>query len=462
MSDSIGQQLQKAREALRLSLEQASQLTRIKRHYLQALESDNFDALPSKVQQRGFLRSYAELLKLPVEPLLSQWNGEMVSADLATAETERVTINPSFGKDSIASTEPARRDSQPNSAVILQELGSQLRRQREALGLTLEHVEQQIHVRLHYLQALENGSLENLPSPVQGRGMLNNYAVFLGIEPEPVLLHYAEGLQANLKSRQEAERQKAARAAGKPASPKTGLSRNLPGPLRRFFSWDLWVGAFLIVFLVGFVAWAGLRISQMQSGQSPTATAPSIVEVLAPDTPTATPSAEIANTTPEPTDLAETSLATATLSLAGTETTATEEPTPDLSVASSGKIQLYLVARQRAWARITVDGKVELEGRVVPGSAYLFTGEKRIELLTGNGAALQVFLNRQDLGPLGIYGEVVQRVFTPQGMQTPTPAIPPTPTLTPTPPASETPAVTGTPATPTPVVGTLTPTNIRP
>jgi hypothetical protein len=44
---------------------------------------------------------------------------------------------------------------------------------------------------------------------------------------------------------------------------------------------------------------------------------------------------------------------------------------------------------------------------VVSGGAYLFNGDERIELLTGNGAALQVFLNRQDLGLLGLFGEVV-------------------------------------------------------
>ncbi|HZD56498.1 MAG TPA: hypothetical protein VE136_07240, partial [Anaerolineales bacterium] len=66
-------------------------------------------------------------------------------------------------------------------------------------------------------------------------------------------------------------------------------------------------------------------------------------------------------------------------------------------------------------------------------------------ILTGNGAALQVFFNQQDLGTLGIYGEVVDRVFTPQGMVLPTPS--PTPTTLPT--ATPEPQLTGTPM-PTP------------
>jgi cytoskeletal protein RodZ len=460
MTESIGQQLRKARESQRLGLEQAAQRTRIKLHYLQALEADNFDALPSRVQQRGFLRSYAELLALPVEPLLAQLAGEPLLGAPAPVE-DRPPGGEAAGA-SVGGGDPA--GGPPSSGVgavhaphlasqtILQELGGQLRRQREALGLTLEDVERHTHLRLHYLQALENGRLEGLPSPVQGRGMLNNYAVFLGLEPEPVLLRYAEGLQADLKARQEVQRQRAGEASGRKRGRQPGFSRLLPGPLRRMFSSDLWIGALLVLFLVGFVAWAALRISQMQSTQSPTSTAPSIAEVLAPDTPTSTPSPFITDTAaageaPLPVE-GEASEATPTLAPLEVETTATVEATPDFPAATSGKIQLYLVARQRAWTRVTVDGDVELEGRVIPGSAYLFTGEDRIELLTGNGAALQIFLNRQDLGPVGIYGEVVGRVFTLEGMQTPTPAVPPTPTPTSTPEITDTPV--GTPGSGTP------------
>ena len=75
-----------------------------------------------------------------------------------------------------------------------------------------------------------------------------------------------------------------------------------------------------------------------------------------------------------------------------------------------------MVVQQRTWMRVTVDGEVAFEGRVLPGSAYPFAGEERVELVTGNGAGLQVFFNQQDLGLLGLFGEVVQRVFTVQGV----------------------------------------------
>jgi hypothetical protein len=81
--------------------------------------------------------------------------------------------------------------------------------------------------------------------------------------------------------------------------------------------------------------------------------------------------------------------------------------------------------------RVLVDGEVEFEGRILPGSAYAYTGEERVELSTGDGDALQVFFNQQDLGSLGVAGEVVNLVFTLDGIQTPTPTITLSPTTTP-------------------------------
>jgi len=96
--------------------------------------------------------------------------------------------------------------------------------------------------------------------------------------------------------------------------------------------------------------------------------------------------------------------------------------------------------RLRAWMRVTVDGKVEFEGRVLPGSAFPFAGDDRIEILTGNGAGLEVNFNQTDMGTLGTFGEAVLRVFTVQGMQTPTATITRTPA-----PATITPTLTPTP-----------------
>jgi cytoskeletal protein RodZ len=60
----LGDLLRQSREQLGLSLDEVEVSTRIKRAYLEALEAENFDALPNRVAARGFLRNYASALKL--------------------------------------------------------------------------------------------------------------------------------------------------------------------------------------------------------------------------------------------------------------------------------------------------------------------------------------------------------------------------------------------------------------
>src|SRR5512141_2646275 len=84
MSESIGARLRQARELRRLTLQQVSETTKLRTHYLQALENDDYTAIPSAAQARGFLRLYAEFLQLDVAELLPPAApAEPASADAA-------------------------------------------------------------------------------------------------------------------------------------------------------------------------------------------------------------------------------------------------------------------------------------------------------------------------------------------------------------------------------------------
>ncbi|MFZ0532655.1 MAG: RodZ domain-containing protein [Anaerolineales bacterium] len=431
---SIGTKLRQAREAQSLSLDQVAQTTHIRLHYLEALEADKYELLPSSAQLRGFLRAYGDYLKLN--------SGELIR------ELEKdSTISPMLPNP--PPTLDETNDAFSNSDAIFKEIGHKLQSQRELMGLSLGDVERHTHIRMHYIQALETGDISHLPSPVQGRGMLSNYASLLGLNTETILLRFADGLQASLYDRQ------AARNAStlSPHQKDTGRIPARPSQLKRLFSMDLFVGGFLIIFLLGFTIWGALRISSLHSGQEPSPTAPSVSEILL-STPaeglSGTPSlisSSVVSTSS--TTLIDSTLVTTTVQVDLTETPAVFEPTLGLENAP---LQVYVVARQRAWMRITLDGKIAFVGRVMPGSAYSFAGNERIELLTGDGAGLQVYFNQQDLGQLGSFGEVVERIFSIEGVQTATPAVPltstpvPTSTVTPTP----TPTATGVPGTPSP------------
>jgi len=416
MTLSIGSQLKGAREARKITIEQASHVLRIRVRYLQALESESIEDIPSAVQARGFIRAYAQYLKIEPEPLLAQLENQQFAQPVEQPL-------PPVPVDKISSSGQA----------IFAEIGSRLRQQREMLGLSLEDVARHTHLRAHYLKALEAGAIDDLPSPVQGRGMLSNYASFLGLDQEKLLLRFADGLQAQLQAK------RSLRQATRPTKSKRARSRI--SFWRRIISADLIVISFLVIFIMAFILWSTVRISNTRSNQEPSATAPSVADILAPSTATAstTPSATV---TPTAFFMVEESLSTPVA--AGNSTPSSlenETPTPlaTFSPLLRPAVRVYIVVRQRTWMRIIIDGEPKLDGRIVTGSAYLFEGEERIEVLTGNGAALQVFYNDVDQGSLGIFGEVVNRIYTPLGAQTPTPTITPTsspiPLTTPTSPA---------------------------
>jgi cytoskeleton protein RodZ len=421
---SIGTQLRQAREAQSISLDQVAQATHIKVHYLEALELDHFEMLPSTAQLRGFLRAYGDYLKLNSSGLIEELGGNVIA-------------NP---EDSLPSTPSSITPNSTGSDAIFKELGRTLKSQRELMGLSLGDVERHTHIRVHYIRALEEGDISHLPSPVQGRGMLSNYASFLGLNTETILLRFADGLQASLYDRQAARNA----TSSLPRSEDSHQIPVKPSQLKRILSMDLFVGGFLILFLLGFTIWGALRISRLNSGIEPSSTAPPVSEILL-----VSPTGDLLkNSTPLPTIQITAVIIDGTVSPVIAETIATS-PTPT-SVAfaltpglQNAPVQVYVIGVQTAWMRMTVDGEVAFEGRVIPGSAYSYAGKDRIELLTGNGAGLRVYYNQQDLGLIGAFGEVVELTFSIEGIQTATPAVRPSSTPAPTSPTTPTMTPTG-------------------
>lgn len=67
----IGSILRKTREDLGLTVDDVASQTRIAARFLNALESNRHEDLPSLVFTRNFVRQYAVVLKLDPEPLLN-------------------------------------------------------------------------------------------------------------------------------------------------------------------------------------------------------------------------------------------------------------------------------------------------------------------------------------------------------------------------------------------------------
>ena len=70
---SLGILLKRSREERHIGLDRVSEVTRIQKHYLEAMENDQWDKLPSTVFTKGFLRSYSELLGLDKEAIIQHY-----------------------------------------------------------------------------------------------------------------------------------------------------------------------------------------------------------------------------------------------------------------------------------------------------------------------------------------------------------------------------------------------------
>ncbi len=472
----IGQQLKNARLDHNLTLEDVFKVTHIRIKYLEALEADDFSVMPSPAQGRGFLRLYAQHLDLDIDTLLAEMReAEAVEASFAKVEEYPVVeeYTEEDADEEVASPEEAtepfwrkllnrigvslarpepdsvqKADSAPiaeapptsapetdsefeslpdvdedvqlepsqppeESRIAFAKIGAILRERRELLSLTYEEIEGHTRLRPHYLAALEAGNFDTLPSPVQTRGMLSNYADFLDLDTDALLLRFAEGLQA----------QRLERHIEAAAQFESSTKKRRRFSIGSFIAPDLIFGVTVVVLIAAFSIWGLRRIARNQAENViAEATAPSIAEVLM-----TTPTLEVEE------------IVTPTLVVVNTPggEAGTPEPLDETITEGDLGVQILVTILERSWLRVTVDGAITFEGRAQPNATFVYEGNESVEILTANGAGVRIAYNQRDLGLMGGFGEVVQRIYGARGVLTPTitPTLPatltPTPTITP-------------------------------
>ncbi|MBN1429624.1 MAG: helix-turn-helix domain-containing protein [Anaerolineae bacterium] len=100
---SLGLLLRQSREAYALSLEEVEEQTRIRAKFLRALESGDVSILPSIAHAKGFLRNYAQFLRLDANTIVAQF------VDLTGSSSTPVTTS-----TAPPSPVPATPTTQPN------------------------------------------------------------------------------------------------------------------------------------------------------------------------------------------------------------------------------------------------------------------------------------------------------------------------------------------------------------
>jgi cytoskeleton protein RodZ len=73
----VAEQLRAAREARNLTIHEVADITKIRTDHLRALESGEYDLFTAPVYIRGFVRTYATLLKLEVPKVMAALEAEL-------------------------------------------------------------------------------------------------------------------------------------------------------------------------------------------------------------------------------------------------------------------------------------------------------------------------------------------------------------------------------------------------
>jgi cytoskeleton protein RodZ len=255
-------------------------------------------------------------------------------------------------------------------------LGERFRAAREARGLSLSDVAEQIRIRSVYLAAIEEENWETIGAAVYVRGFLRTYARFLGIDPEEAVTEFNPGPRQPAASRNVPVADAA--AAQRSASPQGHVSQPERRPISALL---VWIASAVAVALIAFVVYNELTMRQ-QAGAPPVAVAPS-GSVAEPSTVPAVSGSELPSALPSP------------------------AVSPSPSQANS----LALVVSSPSWLRVTVDGNVSMEGTFPAGTTKTFHGKTALVRI-GNAGGVDVFVDGRNLGKLGKPGDVVEKSFT--------------------------------------------------
>lgn len=298
----------------------------------------------------------------------------------------------------------------------LKTFGASLRQAREHKEISLEDMERLTRIRLKFLEAMEAGDFSFVAdNALQLKGFLRNYAYNTGLNPEAVLDEYNAAVEASQTGKRGRRRRKDTEEYVPPTLVSTKTMNNLngapatPTPAQTMgFDADSKrsqgivgrvlrsIGILLVAggLAVGVIGGIYVAVNSATGDDNDPEDAPApIVEF--------NPSATV---TIEPTQ-------------PGIELQPPTQATPDLR--TSDQLFIRALAEERLWISVTVDGVVQYQGVLPPGSGVQYTANESITIRTTNARGLNININNQDYR-LGTERIQASQTFTKDGLIQPT------------------------------------------
>ncbi len=276
-------------------------------------------------------------------------------------------------------------------------LGRYLRESREAKELTLEDAVRALRIRRDILESFEQGEFDGLDSAVRVRGMLRNYAHYLGLDEERVLQYYEAAITGNRRKRRFGRRKT---AHAEPIAPRkiTDTPPSLPAvriqpvqssgsignALRNIAMFLVSVAALAVII---YVLADTLELGQFSDSSALVPTIPAgEMTITSTNTPTITPRATILT------------------------------DTPSASSFNIDGVQVVVEINQRSWVRILADDAEQYIGFLEPGYSATYSGNNSVAITAANAAALDITYNGVSQDPFGVRGQQVELIFTLSGI----------------------------------------------
>jgi len=234
-------------------------------------------------------------------------------------------------------------------------IGTELKRERELRGITLQEIADATKINIRYLRDLEEDRLDNLPGTFFMKGIIRAFAKYIGLDENTILNSYYE---SELHREQEQEQELVEK------SQKT--QNTLPIKVKRIlYSILLFFALFVVLTLIAYI----FIYQKPQRGQ---------VE----ETPSAQTIQETAPTLPPETPILE------------------EEK----------ELILNFTFVMETWIQIYADGELVIEGLKLEGEKVQVIAKEEFLIHTGNAGGFSVTLNNKIGKPFGEPGDVVRNI----------------------------------------------------
>lgn len=283
--------------------------------------------------------------------------------------------------------------------------GELLQQARDYKGVTLREAERATRISRHHLAALESENFAALPAPTYAKGIVRNYAQYLGLDPLTTVELFEQ-------------------RSGEVARAKRVVGTTTTYNARSHWVPNFAIIAFMIIMAAIVFTWIYSAYLRPSETAAPTAVAVATVTPVSESllaqvtvqttetmpTPLATPTAPPATT---PTSVAEASGPTTAnveptavvddSTAAGGDTESTGDASTDTestSVHTDGPHTFVIWVTDDVWVQMIVDGVVVADS-VLPAGTELTQGGSSLSVESGNAAFVHVYVDGEDYGVLG-------------------------------------------------------------